>query len=447
MMTSYHPFRSVTGAVLLVFLSLAVVAGCDVFGVESPGVIRDEDLDDPRSIGPLVTGMSADVSNFLDDTAFLVARMTDEMTASGSYFLSGQVRRGFLDPDDADTYWEAAQKARFAAESGLERMQEVLAEDFDGNELTARAYLYAGLSNRMLGENFCRVSYDNSEAQPTSVAFERAITALTTAIEQAGKAEEEDLLQAAYGGRAQAYVGLGQWDQAVADAQQVPTDFVYNAFYSDNSAREQNEIYDETHQRYEMSAYGTPAQGPAEVIGSDSLGVVPEDLRDPRAPYTDCRESTDCSAKIGADGLTPQLRQEKYDELGADIPLVKGTEMRLIEAEAALVAGDLSAALEKINEARAFHGLDPASAGQIGQPGPDGFADGSAYALLDQERFLTLWLEARRLHDLRRWDHPFLSSDGFVYPLSVTKRAACIPISESECDTNPNITCENPYVD
>ena len=427
--------------------AFVIVAGCDVFGVESPGVIREEDLNDPRSIDPLVTGMSADVSNFLDDAAFLIARMTDEMTASGSYFLSGQVRNGFLDPDDADTYWEAAQKARFAAENGLERMQEVLGEDFDGNELTARAYLYAGLSNRMLGEDFCRVSYDNAEAQPTSVAFERAIGALTTAIEQAEKAGEEDLKLAAYGARAQAYVGLGQWDQAVADAGQVPTDFAYVAFYSDNSAREQNEVYDETHQRYEMSAYGTLAQGPAEVIGDDSLGVVPEELRDPRTPYTDCRESSDCSAQIGADGATPHLRQEKLDELGADIPLVKGTEMRLIEAEAALVAGDLSTALEKINEVRAFFDLDPASADQIGQPGPDGFADGSAYALLDRERFLTLWLEGRRLHDLRRWDHPFLYSDGFVYASRVTKRAACIPISESECDTNPNIECQNPYVD
>ena len=462
MMITYHPFRLALGAGPLVLAFVALLAGCDIFGAESPGVIRDDDLDDPRSVGPLVTGMSADVSNFLDDAAFLIARLTDEMTASGSYFLSGQVRRGFLDPDDVDTYWEAAQKARFAAESGLVRMQTLLGEEFDGNELTARAYLFAGLSNRMLGENFCRVAYDSSAAQPTSVAFERAIAALTTAIEQAEQTieqaeqtgaeteEAEDLLLAAYGGRAQAYVGLGDWDQAVADAQQIPTGFAYDALYSDNTVREQNEIYDETHQRYEMSAYGTLAQGPAELIGDDSLGVVPGSLRDPRAPYTDCRGNTNCTAQVGADGATPHLRQEKYDELGTDIPLVKGTEMRLIEAEAALVAGDLGAALAAMNEARAFYELDPIPASAvtaIGETGPDGFADGTAYALLDQERFLTLWLEARRLHDLRRWDHPYLYRDGFVYDSRVTKRPACIPISESECDTNPNVTCEVPYVD
>ena len=448
------PLRSVLCAGLL---AATVVAGCDIFGAESPGVIRDEDLNDPRSIGPLVTGMSSDLSQALDDIAFLDARLSDEMVASGSYFLSGQVRNGFLDPDDVDDYWEFAQRARFAAENGIERMREVLGEDFDGNLLTVRAYLLAGFANRVLGENFCRVAYEQSEAQPPSVAFERAVEAFTTAIAQAEQVGEEadqedleELLIAAYGGRAQAYAGLGQWDQAVADAEQVPTDFVYDAFYSDNSGREQNVVFEETQERYEMSAYGTIAQGPAEPIGGDSLGVVPAALRDPRAPYTDCRESADCSAKIGADGATPHLRQEKYDELGADIPLVKGTEMRLIEAEAALVAGNLNEALAAINEARAFYDLDPVPASavtSIGTTGPDGFADGTAYALLDRERFLTLWIEGRRLHDLRRWDHPYLYRDGFVYDSRVTKRPACIPISQSECDTNPNITCEKPYVD
>ncbi|MCH7752925.1 MAG: hypothetical protein IH898_12350 [Planctomycetes bacterium] len=72
-------------------------------------------------------------------------------------------------------------------------------------------------------------------------------------------AGETDLVTASYGGRAQAYVGLGQWSNAVADAQQVPTDFVFDAFYSDNSSGERNEIFDETHQRYEMSAFLTLA--------------------------------------------------------------------------------------------------------------------------------------------------------------------------------------------
>lgn len=443
-------FRNIRVLLLggLPVLALAVLmAGCDVFGVQSPGLIQESDLDDPRSVGPLVTGMSSDLSAVLDDIAFLGARLSDEMAASGSYFLSTQVRYGFLDPEDVNFYWEGTHRARYNAENGLERMRELEGYEFEGNPLTARAYLLAGFSNRMFGENFCRVVFDGSEAQPSSVAFQRAIDHFTNAIDQAEQAGEEDIKLAAYGGRAQAYVGLGEWDNAVADAQQVPMDFVYNAAYSDNSSREQNEEYDETHQRYEMSAYGALAMGPAEETG-EGLSVVPEEDRDPRAPYTDCRESGDCSSELGADGETPHLRQEKLDDLGADIPLAKGAEMRLIEAEAALRDSDLDGAMNKINEVRAFYGLDEVSASAIGETGQNGFEEGTAWAILDDERHLTLWLEGRRLHDLRRWDHPFLyGTRDVVYEQRVQKKAACIPISESECDTNENITCELPYVE
>lgn len=422
--------------VLLVLAAPVLMAGCDIFGVESPGLIREEDLNDPRSVQPLVTGMSADLSAVLDDIAFLGARLSDEMAASGSYYLSTRVRYGYLDPEDVDFYWEEMQRARFAAESGIERMQRIEGYEFEGNPLTARAYLLAGFSNRVIGENFCRVVYEGGEAQSTAAAFERAADHFTTTISQAQQAEEEELLTAAYGGRAQAYAGLGRWEEAAADAARVPTGFEYVAFYSDNSGREQNEVYVETHQRYEMSAFGTLAS----MVGDD-----------PRVPSTDCRDNVDngeCSNTLGADGETPHLRQEKYQDLGGDIPLVKGTEMRLVEAEAALRSGDLGAALDKIDEARAHYGLGPASAGSIGETGPDGFGEGTAWDLLDEERFLTLWLEGRRLHDLRRWDHPFLyGMRPIVYEQRVQKAAACIPISQSECSTNDNVTCELPYVE
>ena len=75
------------------------------------------------------------------------------------------------------------------------------------------------------------------------------------------------------------------------------------------------------------------------------------------------------------------------------IPLAKGTEMRLIEAEARLRSGDVAGAIERINVVRAHHGLDPVNAGSTAE----------AWPLLMKERGLELWLEGRRLGDLRRW--------------------------------------------
>lgn len=146
--------------------------------------------------------------------------------------------------------------------------------------------------------------------------------------------------------------------QAVSHAQQVPTAFVYEAIYSQNSGRENNQIYFETHRRSEMSVFFTYI----ETLGPDG---------DPRAPWTDCTEPGTCQAgEHGAgDQDNPHLQQEKYPDLGSNIPVVKGTEMRLIEAEAALRNNNLPAAMAKINEVRAFHGLDPLTATGIPRRG------------------------------------------------------------------------------
>jgi hypothetical protein len=413
---------------------LVVASGCDgLFDVKNPGTIQDVDLNNPDALRAVVTGMSSDLSAELDAIAFVGARLSDEMAASGSYFISTRARFGFIDSEDVDAYWEGIQRARFSAEDGLRRMRGVLGENYDGQEdLAARAYLLAGLSNRVLAENFVKVTFNGGSTQERTAAFARGDSLLQLAVQWADQSGSSEIEMAAIGARAQMQAGLGNWDQARDLAAQVPTDFVYNAPFSNNSGREQNEVFDETHQRFEMSAFGT--------IVAD-LG--PEE--DPRVPYTDCRNANpECSAEIGADGQTFHLRQEKYPDLGADIPLVKGTEMRLIEAEAALVLdGDANAAMASINEVRAFHDLDDLSAPNgVGQTGENGFQPGTAWYHLGQERLLTLWLEGRRLNDLYRWDHPFKYGPGevdIVYEQGPTIRAVILPVAESECNNNENV--------
>lgn len=419
---------------VLVLTTATVLAGCDPFKVTNPGVILDDDLNTVRGVIALVTGMSSDFSEGYDGSAFAVARIADEMAGSGSYASTNDFRVGRMDNDDANGYWSDMQRARWVAESGLERMRGIDGYEFNGNELTSRAYLFAGLSNRWFGEMFCQVIYDSGEPQPKSVAFQRALPQLDSAILHGNQAGRTDYVTAARGALAQAHVGLGNWSQAAQYAEQVPTDFVYYAVYSNNSGREQNEIQIETFGRYEMSAYDTWAE--------QAYMISPGE--DPRTPWTDCRESPLCNNAQGADGITPHLRQEKYPDLGSDIPAVKGTEMRLIEAEAILQGGgsNLGAFADLINEVREFHGLAPIDTPtSVGEITGDYFGT-SAWEILDRERFLTLWLEGRRLFDLHRWDHPFLdggSVAGYVPPQG--RRISCMPIADSECQTNPNVSC------
>jgi hypothetical protein len=116
--------------------------------------------------------------------------------------------------------------------------------------------------------------------------------------------------------------------------------------------------------------------------------------------------------------------------------------MRLIEAEAALVANDLAGAMTLINGVRTSKistttgvALEPWTAATIDE----------GWTALRRERGIELWIEGRRLNDLRRWKA--LSRPGTLHPLEDPSnpdtylnpgQTLCIPISQAEINTNPN---------
>lgn len=445
-MKTNHSRRLFMGALV----AAVATVGCDdsIFDVTNPGRILDDDLNTARGVASLVTGMSSDFSAAYDNLSFTTAILSDEIVGSGSYFSTGRYRRGLFDSEDANGFWGGVQRARWVAEAGLIRMRNIEGYQFDGNAETARAHLLGGLANRWFGENFCQVVFsepydeenpgpggemDSGDAMDRNAAFQRATALLDRAVQHGSSAGRADIVNAAEGALAQVYMGLGDFSNAVAHSSKVATDFVFNAPYSSNSSRETSQIWNETHGRHEVSAWGTLA-------GTVGAG-------DPRTPWTDCSAaSSGCPSGNGADGETTHFRQDKYPTRDDDIPLVKGTEMRLIEAEAALMAGDLAGAMAKINEMRAHHGLDPLeSDGTIGSltGGDEGGANTtsmSGWDILDRERHLTLWLEGRRLWDFHRWDHPHLDGGGVVYKATVSRRASCMPISLDECQVNEKVS-------
>ena len=426
------------GAAALV--AIFALTGCDL-DVLNPGSILDEDLTTRDLMPILVSGVSAEFNDIGDSYAFNVARLTDDLAGTGSYFSTGQYRRGVFDNENSEGHWEQTHEAAWAAGGAWERLQEVLEAEANSYDGSARLFLLMGLAHRWLGENFCDVVYDKGPLQPRTAAFDSAIVALNQAVSIGTAAGATDFATAAQGGIAQANVGLGNWSAAVQAASQVPTDFVHHAIYNLNA--NSNQVWNESWGRAEVGLWATPAQT---VFDGD-----------PRAPYTICGAWDDPSgpswgevtptgacagqgsgAHQGADGLTAHYRQDKYNESGSDIPVVSGTEMRLIEAEAALLGGDLATFTAKVNEVRAFHGADPieqpATVGALEFPN----AQDDAMSILDRERYLTMWIEGRRLYDLDRWQHPFLQGGTIIGP-GAEPRVSCMPVPEIECTLNPEI--------
>jgi hypothetical protein len=413
-----HIFRTLSRLALAA--AVASLVACEGFlEVTNPGPIQDEALNDPDAVPGLVIGMSADLSEGLDEVVRITAIASDELAHGGSYGPEGLWYRGTILPDQVNAHWNDLHRTRFVAESGIERMKGITGYTYENNALSARANLFAGLANRVAGENACEAVINNGPAEDHKVHFQRAEPYLTEAIRIASSPQTTgatDILAAAYGARASVRAWLGNWAGAVQDAQQVPTNFVYNAVYSLNSARENNSLVQETYVRREFTVFGTPW---AQVFN------------DPRVPWDTIKTSSGAIQK-GQDGRTNFFRQRKYVDLGADIPVVKGTEMRMLQAEAELRSGNIGPAFTFINQQRAFYNRPALTP-------PATLLE--AWRTLSVERGAVTWLEARRLWDLRRWYGEGGDPQTVVLervPAFAT-RDKCIPISHEELQTNPNL--------
>lgn len=401
-MTSHTSFRRSVS----VLVGAMLIAACDL-RVVNPGPIADEDLDHPMMMPALVAGMSGDLSNAVSRVLTMSAIASDELAHAGNFRDDIFFFRGDFGPEQVTSEWATMHTARWVAEHGIDRMKEVLGSNFETTPLAARAYVLAGFANRTLGENVCVAVIDGSAAQSHTVHFERAEQQFAEALRLAQALNNTPLINAALGGRASVRAWQGRWGEAVADAALVPDDFRYDAIFSNNSTSELNRVAEQTINRREYTVHGTRW---AEIFDA------------PRVPWDTVKVASG-AVQTGQDGQTPFFRQRKYTEVGDDVALTKGVELLLLRAEAALRENDIPAATSLINQQRAIHGLTAV-------PTPED-AD-AAWELLKYERGATLWLEARRFWDLRRW-----MADGRSTFLQ--GRQDCIMPSIDELNSNKNL--------
>ncbi len=394
-------------------LTLAL-AGCgDVLKVTNPGPIPSTGLNDPNAATSVVSGISYELSynlngverfaqsNVIQETGVIAKEIID---ASGGGFFTND---GKVSPVTDDVEWSGLSETRWVAEHGVAALQISLGAGYKTSLLAARANLLAGVANRFLGENSCQAVIDGGPAQDRSVYFQRAETYFTSAIAIDNAAGDSSYSVAGHGGRAAVRAWQGNWAGALADAALVPTKYEYDAVYNGNNLI--NNVASQTHVTHEFTVFGTP-------WAADSL--------DPRTPSVTLHNA-DGTVVLAMPG-EPMQQQNKYTDIAQSVPLVHGTEMRLLEAENALMAGDIGGAFTSINTERAFYGLPPLAV-------PADLT--TAWATLQLERGAVLWLEARRLWDLSRW----FAATGPEHNDTLNGRATCLPIGQTELQSNPNL--------
>ena len=409
--------------------AMATVLVAGAFGaceVTNPGPVADEFLDLPEAHQALVNGAASNLSGGLGNIALTGGLAAREVFPTGQE-LTTATRAGRLISSDVSTQWTRAQQARWIAEDAIKRFT-ALGPGKVAAPVVALANLWAGYANRLLGENMCEAVFDGGPKEPYVKYFERAQTAFTNAIAVA----TGDVRTAAYAGRASVRVALKDWTGAVADAQQVPLAFVYRVAADPTAPETRNLIaYNNGNTPYRIfSGYGT------------WFLSYNQDTGDPRVPFFfDARYPTGVQNLPGV-GQVPWWQTSKYPSNTTPFRLSSGREMVLIRAEALLNGNDWQGAMALINSLRTStvstktnRALDQWTATDIT----------SAWTYLKRERGIELWLEGRRLGDLRRWkaagtpgvlDWPNYEAMSSFF--RDNPPSECFPIPDSEINTNPN---------
>jgi starch-binding outer membrane protein, SusD/RagB family len=413
---------------LTVAAVLLLGAGCDL-SVTNPGPVPDDFLNNPAAHPAVVNGMGRDLSVAMNFIALNTASITREVHPAGSQGAFGillPMQQGLLPIDHSQTNsnWNLAQRARWVAESGIRRLEEAIGAGANQSPLMAQAHLWAGYANRLLGENMCEGIIDSGPREPHTVYLQRAEAHFSQAATIGTAAGLSDVPVAAVAGRAAVRVNMGNWAGAVQDAGQIPSDFVYEMPYFAVDLDQYN--------RVNWSSANQPFR--AHTTWNTVYEEYYQDTGDPRTAWDQDPDFPVGDANVLDLGAVPWYFQLKHPTRTSPVNLSSGREMRLIEAEALLRDGEWADAMTLVNGLRADYGLDPWPASGLDE----------AWTRYKRERGIELWLEARRMGDMRRWEADGVP--GELHPLEYApesnlsaNRVLCYPIPLSEIETNPNL--------
>lgn len=272
---------------------------------------------------------------------------------------------------------------------------------------------YAGFTYVYFGENYCSgVPYSQSAlsgelifgpATTTTQTFELALQRFDEAITIATAAGNADQLNMARVGRGRTLLNLNRPADAAAAVAAVPTGFAFSVPFSVPTNAPGNGVFYHINSERRSSAATEEGGNGLRYFARVTSG---DPTIDPRVPITYIS-----AGALGNPNL-PMYAQQKYPNRGSPIPVANGVEARLIEAEAALRAGNAPGMINILNTLRAgTAGLAP-----LTDPGTaNGRRD-----LLFRERAFWLYLTAHRLGDLRRLIRQYGMTAEQVFPVGQT---------------------------
>lgn len=425
-------------SLLAAALSLVPLAGCnDPLKVTDPDILTPGQLTDPSKLPTVRAGVIGDFSlaytgdgsdgsgacggpGCTEGATMYTGLLADEWINSETFPTRIEVdaRTIHVTNADLDTWFRTLSRSRRSAENAAGGFAKLAPTDPGYPEMLS----LAGYTYLFFAENFCN-GVPISQATPSGALvygdpltnaqlLDTAIARFDSALVVSGDADMSDFASV---GKGRALLDLGNFAAAATAVNGVPTSFSYLLEHSENTDRENNGVFKANVQDQRYSA-------------ADSEGINGFPFRSVPDPRTQIVLD---AALTGFDGSTPLFDNLRYGNRSASITLATGVEARLIEAEAALQAGDTANGggfYTSLNEPRAnaadrsyFDATTATGTPAIGVlpnlTTANATAAGGAVNLLFNERARWLWLTAHRLNDLRRLVRPAGQRGGYGRPV------------------------------
>jgi SusD family len=404
-----HPF-------LVAGVAVALVGCNDPLTFTDPDIVLPGNLTSQEAIPTLVEGAVGDFAlayggapvggGSTEGVVMASGLMSDEWMHSGTFPTRQEVDRRLIDIRNGtmNTLFANLQIARRSAEAAVSFIQ-ANAEHPDALPDQARVLNLAGYTYLFFAENYCSgVPFSSVDANgefvygdplTTPEMYQQAMDRFDQALAYPAVTAEQAYVASL--GQGRALLDNGNYAAAAAAVAAVPTSFEFEIAASINTPREEDGVYNlnVVFERWSV----------ADAEGGNGLRFRAPDgtNEDPRIPWTRTGGGTD----VGFDRTTPQFDMLKYPGRDAPIPLAEGVEARLIEAEAALQAGNPTGMLSILNALRTAAGMN-----QLTDPGTaNGRVD-----LLFAERAFWLYSTGHRLSDLRRLVRQYGRGSETVFP-------------------------------
>lgn len=395
--------RRTCSAVLLA--TLASAPGCST---DSLLTVDRPDIIDPGKLGG-TGGAAALYAGGVGEVAYAQAGAFAGLMLASSLF-SDEFRFGGTPPEVREYDLGAVREENSAAQTiwlnihrgrrGAQRAAAAIAAVDPADKRVGELYALGALATIWIAETYCSgatLSVDQPTIEyGTNMTTNEILDAALAGLDQAAGATGGDAtvqnLVAVLRGRA--LLNKGQFAQAGTAVASVPTSFSYALQYSASDTRTQNQ----------MKAFVYDFDYLSVSDGEGGNGLPYASANDPRVPVTQ-----QFGPVSRFDGRTPMYQYTKYNTFDEEIVNASGIEARLIEAEAALQAGQTATWLSKLNTARATRtDLPP-----LADPG-------SATARQDltfRERAMWMFGTAHRLGDMRRLVRQYGRAVSAVFPV------------------------------